>query len=142
MASVLGIGVDLISTNRLRAIYSRRRQFIDRFSKRILAKEELKYFQKHFQNDKENDMNQALQYLGVRWATKEATYKALSAYYPKLSWYDLVLFKQLNSSRPVLQWSQVSSTIPKEISNIEFHISISHEEDMIIAMVLAMMKPT
>lgn len=128
---ILGLGIDILCISRLNSLSEKRRNFLIRFSKRILSLPEHRDFQ-YIMNT--TDIGYALQFLGTRWAVKEAAYKALSPYYPKLSWHDLVLSKESNGS-PTLRFINESNTILS--SQPLLHVSTSHDQDMLIAIVLA-----
>lgn len=128
---ILGLGIDILCMTRLKHLSEKRRNFLIRFSKKILSLPEHEDFQ-YIMNTE--DIKYKLQFLGTRWAVKEAAYKALSSYYPKLSWHDLVLSKGSNGS-PTLKLVHEPHAILS--SQLLLHVSTSHDQDILIATVLA-----
>ncbi|CDU22971.1 related to phospholipase A2, cytosolic [Sporisorium scitamineum] len=101
--SILGIGVDILHTPRLRHLLQRRTgpnstsepAALDKLARRILCESERKQFQdlaeRHLETSADR-LRQLEQYLANRWSAKEAAYKAL---YPRyvVSWKDLCVHK-------------------------------------------------
>lgn len=110
------IGVDLLSISRIGRIFRN-----PRFPKRILSNSE------HFEYSSLNNDKERIAFLSIRWAVKEAAYKA--AYPRKLSWKDISVFKVDN--KPFIN-------LP--FSNLIPHISVSHESDFLIATVILLEK--
>ncbi|KAJ6614308.1 4'-phosphopantetheinyl transferase superfamily [Mycena sp. CBHHK59/15] len=116
--SVLGIGVDVVHVPRIAALLSRRNP--QRFASRILSPQEAA--QTHLLADPT--------FLAVRWAVKEAAYKAL---YPKFrpSWKDLTYHGLRNGHKPVLLYH------PSPNNNLgDMHVSVSHDGEYVFASVL------
>src|SRR5690606_29436038 len=92
--SAFSIGVDILHIPRLRDVLYRRNSFNERFARRILSKSEFKEYIKLFhevtenptgqqkQGEKASEEDKRIRWLGVRWAAKEACYKACSSYDP------------------------------------------------------------
>lgn len=113
----LGVGVDILHLPRLSALLARRKS-PSHFAKRILSPSELTPWLH----------TPSTQYLAVRWAVKEAAYKAAYPYY-SLTWKQLEFLKNKDSPKPFLH----SPSHP----NLRFHASISHDADYVVAIVLA-----
>ncbi|KAG0373903.1 hypothetical protein BGX24_011091 [Mortierella sp. AD032] len=87
---VIGVGIDVLHMPRLKAVLGRRP---DRFLTRVLTKAELGDFQKlKDEVGGQVDHDRAVQFVGARWALKEATYKALTPLH-KLTWQDVTVIK-------------------------------------------------
>ncbi len=98
----------------------------DKFLKRIFTEEEIKYC--------ENKKNQKYQSYAVRFAAKEAAYKALSNYIDfKYSWTDFEI-KNDDTGKPFMK---LNFDI-KELENLE--VSLSHCKEYAIANVVAIYK--
>lgn len=125
VGTVLGIGVDIVNSVRFeRLLTAKSSSFGTRLSKRILHPEhELPLFQQmHSQRQ--------VQYLTGSWAAKEALFKTL----------DLNSQKEFNFN----QWYRFHDSNGKpfiwndryKLSDEEFHLSISHDDSLVIATVL------
>ncbi|KAJ7095321.1 4'-phosphopantetheinyl transferase superfamily [Mycena belliarum] len=115
--SILGIGVDVVYVPRIAALLKR---YPHRLASRILSPQEAA--QSHLLADPT--------FIAVRWAVKEAAYKAL---YPHLrpTWKDLTYRGLDNGHKPVLLY------YPKDNGNLgEIHVSVSHDGDYVFASVL------
>ena len=82
MLRPLGHGVDVLRVSRLRRVFAR---FPAAFPARILSQAELVAF---------TAASDQPRFLAVRWALKEALYKALHPAYPGVSWNDVTVTKQ------------------------------------------------
>ena len=115
--SSLNVGVDLLNQSRIKALINRRG--LDRFSRWILTPHELS--QLPSQTD-------PIPYLAVRWAVKEALYKACFPWY-RLHWQQVSIVKG-EGGQPLCvfegggpRWLQAK-------------VSVSHEADLILAQAL------
>ncbi|KAG7449296.1 4'-phosphopantetheinyl transferase [Guyanagaster necrorhizus] len=122
---ILGIGVDVVHLPRIAALIARRGQ--ERFAQKILSNEELQSWRAIHERDR-------ARFLAVRWAVKEAAYKAM---YPtvKPTWKDLSFWslgQEFNGSKPSLSYR---SPYP-DTSVGEIHSSISHDGEYVFASVL------
>ncbi|CBQ70915.1 related to phospholipase A2, cytosolic [Sporisorium reilianum SRZ2] len=104
--SILGIGVDILHTPRLRQLIQRRkhrstpapadqthvRAALDKLAKRILCESELQEYTALAEHSDSTPPQQLEQYLANRWSAKEAAYKALYPNYV-VSWKDLCVHK-------------------------------------------------
>ncbi|KAG9027714.1 hypothetical protein FRB95_007446 [Tulasnella sp. JGI-2019a] len=125
---ILGIGVDILQLIRFKSLTSRRG--IERVARRILSQEELVEFDHRLGSTvAPGDL---LKYLAVRWAVKEAAYKALYPSY-KATWKELTLLRQDSTPKPALVFTRSRT----DGHRLRLHVSISHDGDYIIAQVVA-----
>ncbi|KAK0453557.1 4'-phosphopantetheinyl transferase [Armillaria borealis] len=122
---ILGIGVDVVHVPRIAVVIARRGP--ERFAQRILSNEELQSWKTIHEGDRSR-------FLAVRWAVKEAAYKAM---YPtvKPTWKDFSfrgLGQEFDGSKPSLFYR---SPYP-DTSVGEIHSSISHDGEYVFASVL------
>ncbi|KAK0486884.1 4'-phosphopantetheinyl transferase [Armillaria luteobubalina] len=122
---ILGIGVDVVHVPRIAALVARRGP--ERFAQRILSNEELLSWKTIHEGDRSR-------FLAVRWAVKEAAYKAM---YPavKPTWKEFSfrsLGQEFDGSKPLLFYR---SPYP-DTSVGEIHSSISHDGEYVFASVL------
>ncbi|KAL7282161.1 hypothetical protein ACG7TL_003630 [Trametes sanguinea] len=123
---ILGIGVDILHMPRIARLMERRSPA--KFAQRILSGKELSFW--HAIPLAEEARR--TRYLAVRWAIKEAAYKAV---YPmaRPTWKDFT-FHSLSSDglrKPTLEYHINSQDTPWS-----FHASVSHDGDYIFATVL------
>ncbi|KAF7301333.1 4'-phosphopantetheinyl transferase [Mycena indigotica] len=111
--SILGIGVDVLHLPR---IFNLIKRYPSRLHSRILSAQELL--------DLPGNHESRLRFIAVRWAVKEAAYKA---FYPHLrpSWKDLTLRK--DGPKPKLELKEWAGRI---------HVSVSHDGEYVFASVL------
>jgi len=125
--SILGIGVDVVHLPRIASLMVRRRPL--KLASRILSPSE-------FQEWNSQESMRQCQFLAVRWAVKEATYKAL---YPvvKPMWKELS-YRGMGPSRdgakPSLIYEPNTIDDTKKVGRI--HVSVSHDGDYVLASVL------
>ena len=121
---ILGIGVDTIEINRfvLWHTYSRKKLA------RIFSLEEIDYCLQ--------DKNKSAQRFAVRFAAREALYKALSHTYPGKK----VPFLTLCSRTIITKINQVPqiqlNTIGMDIDHVTIHVSLSHSRTIAMAFVV------
>ncbi|KAJ6539282.1 4'-phosphopantetheinyl transferase superfamily [Mycena capillaripes] len=114
---ILGIGVDVVHVPRIAALLSR---YPQRLASRILSPDEAK--DSHLLTDPT--------FIAVRWAVKEAAYKALYPYYLP-TWKDLTYHGLRNGRKPVLLYR------PNDGSKLgDIHVSVSHDGEYVFASVL------
>ncbi|KIY49025.1 4'-phosphopantetheinyl transferase, partial [Fistulina hepatica ATCC 64428] len=122
--AIIGIGVDVLHVPRLAAVYYRH---FHRFPSRILSKHELSVFERL----------QRLRFLGVRWAVKEAAYKAL---YPMFhaTWKDLTYSSlQIGRMKPALSFVPRKNISVSKLGGLFLHVSVSHDGAYVSANVIA-----
>ncbi|KAF9075905.1 4'-phosphopantetheinyl transferase [Rhodocollybia butyracea] len=122
---IIGIGVDIAQISRVSALLNRRGS--DKLAQRILSELELV----HWHTSRSNVLSRDALFLGVRWALKEAAYKAT---YPTFcpSWKDLTyhpLGSREPGSKPMLSY--------KSCTSLSLNCSVSHDGDYVFATVLA-----
>ncbi|THV08624.1 4'-phosphopantetheinyl transferase [Dendrothele bispora CBS 962.96] len=127
--AILGIGADVVYVPRIINLVQRRG--VDRFAARILNERELRDW-KMVRVERDHNLFRDAQYLAVRWAVKEAAYKAL---YPTFRpvWKDLT-YERLSAAgvKPTLSFHPKDQTsLPGAI-----HCSISHDGDYVFATVV------
>ncbi|ESK97633.1 4'-phosphopantetheinyl transferase [Moniliophthora roreri MCA 2997] len=130
---ILGIGVDVVHIPRIQAVL--RRWGPDKFASRILSQREMREWQFELARSEAHDTIQNARFLAVRWALKEAAYKAL---YPivKPTWKELTYQgKSKTGLKPLLQYHPLVDRQP--IPTVTLHCSVSHDGDYVLASVLA-----
>ncbi|KAF0699324.1 Aste57867_10114 [Aphanomyces stellatus] len=83
--TILGVGVDVVRSGRLRQTYEKHGE---RFLRRYLHPTEIQQFQKLTDHDAQT------QFLASRWAVKEATYKAFKSW--RILFPDILLSKEVS----------------------------------------------
>ncbi|KAI0080732.1 4'-phosphopantetheinyl transferase [Panus rudis PR-1116 ss-1] len=125
--TIIGVGVDVLYVPRLSALIKRRSA--TKLATRILSSSE----HVHWQSDiAASTLQLQTRFLAVRWAVKEAAYKAL---YPTIrpTWKMLTLtsFNATIKSKPSLH-------LVEELRfPVKLHVSISHDGEYVFATVLA-----
>ncbi|KAF8542905.1 4'-phosphopantetheinyl transferase superfamily [Trichophaea hybrida] len=125
----IGIGVDLLHLPRLRSLLlARRSTYLHRFARRILTTSELATFQ-----TKHEAAEDVVRWLGVRWAAKEAAFKAGGggAVGRRLGWKEVEV-RYFSSGQPYLQ-------LERDGEGVKGGLSISHDGEYVVAM--AMLPP-
>lgn len=120
MSSVVGIGIDIVRISRIARLLAENKSKA-RFLRRVLHPSELEVFSNLGQE-------KGAQYVAGSWAAKEAAYKTLDTddqmMFQFKDWY-----KYSRERRPFIGRDGLN---PKE----EFHLSISHDGDILVATVL------
>ncbi|KAI6105647.1 4'-phosphopantetheinyl transferase [Pisolithus sp. B1] len=136
-----GIGIDILHVSRLAALIKRRG--LSKLASRILSSVELDAFRSLTSRRSENNKALAtnereptepiVRFLGVRWAVKEAAYKALYPLRP--TWKELTYtsFDTKNGLKPALVYTSLSP----DATPARLHVSASHDGEYIVASVLA-----
>ncbi|KAF8450439.1 4'-phosphopantetheinyl transferase [Boletus edulis BED1] len=129
--TIHGIGVDLLHVPRMAALV--RRRGANKIVLRILSPPERSAFSRLWPTN--SDEQAAMRFLGVRWAVKEAAYKALYPLRP--TWKELTYtsFDPHAGSKPTLAFHPSSSTVPGQRPKL--HVSVSHDGEYILAHVIA-----
>ncbi|KAI6047254.1 4'-phosphopantetheinyl transferase [Pisolithus marmoratus] len=134
---VHGIGIDILHVPRLAALIKRRG--LSKLASRILSPVELDAFRSLTSQPEDNGTSMAnerghmesiVRFLGVRWAVKEAAYKALYPLRP--TWKELTYtsFDVKHGLKPVLAYSGLGP-------QARLHVSASHDGEYVVASVLA-----
>lgn len=128
---VLGVGVDILKTSRFqRLIENKHATYITRLSTRILhPKYELPTFDKFL---KEGNVNKCTLIISGSWSTKEALYKTLDTEH-QLAFQFNQWYRYYNDrGKPYIGNEKYFDIIKDE----EFLLSISHDDDIMIANVI------
>jgi holo-[acyl-carrier protein] synthase len=128
---ILGIGVDILHLPRLINLLSRRGS--KAFATKILNSQELRTFQLLAEQHGEDDIGRVTQFLGVRWAVKEAAYKALYPIRPTWKEVTYSSFNEATGVKPTLVYRPVHDVGPAN----KVHVSVSHDGDYVYAQVIA-----
>ncbi|KAI9503759.1 hypothetical protein GGI25_003854 [Coemansia spiralis] len=122
---IIGIGVDILATDRIARIVRRGSSYATRFARHILCDCEIGYFTNTLVSKNENEQ---IRYLATRWCLKEAVYKAA---YPHqiLRWSDVSIYKVGPKLAMNVRWNQ-------ELQGAFVHASISHDGGLIAGYVV------
>ncbi|MBW0498784.1 hypothetical protein O181_038499 [Austropuccinia psidii MF-1] len=130
---IIGIGVDIIDSRRIRNIIIQSQSRPARLASRILSLSETRSSEWR-ELIRSNQISFMVQFLANRWTAKEAAYKALYPTY-KPSWKQLSILKsQKTYPKPSLELLDLNGS---KISNITLHLSLSHDAHNVVATVLA-----
>ncbi|KAG6872798.1 hypothetical protein C0995_006527 [Termitomyces sp. Mi166 len=126
--AILGIGVDVLHIPRIAVLFQRRGS---RLPARILSQTEAF----DFQSLPASDLSRQIRFLAVRWAVKEAAYKAM---YPIVQpiWRELS-YRGLGDGpvrpKPVLEYHPLVLFDKSKIGPI--HVSVSHDGEYVFTSV-------
>ncbi|KAK7061665.1 4'-phosphopantetheinyl transferase [Favolaschia claudopus] len=120
--SILGIGVDVVHVPRIVALL---RRYPQKLPSRILSPYEAS--ESHLLVDP--------QFIAVRWAVKEAAYKALYPYH-KPTWKQLSYHGFQNGRKPALVYTPQAPSDENTKNWGPIHVSVSHDGDYVFASVL------
>ncbi len=113
---IKGIGVDIVSVGRIKAIYEK---FGEKFLRKVFTENEIKYCFSH---------KNPFPHFAARFAAKEAVIKALNK--PEgLRLKDIEIIKSIDGSPKIVIGDKPQTLI---------HCSLSHEKDYAIAFVIAL----
>lgn len=118
------IGTDICQIDRVKSVYKRYKQ---RFLKRILTKNEIKYVT----SNKKNLLNR----LAGRFAAKEAASKVLGTGLRGVYFKEIEILRE-PSGAPKLILHKRAKQKANQKKLINFEVSISHERDFAIAIVI------
>lgn len=118
------IGTDICQINRVRSTYKR---FGKRFLNRVLTKNEIKYVA----STKKNLINR----LAGRFAAKEATSKVLGTGLRGVYFKEIEILREPSGAPKILLYKRAKQKA-KEKGLTNFEVSISHEKEFAIAIVL------
>ncbi|KAF8313495.1 4'-phosphopantetheinyl transferase [Clavulina sp. PMI_390] len=124
---ILGVGVDILHLPRIEALVARRG--LVPLARRILHPEE------HDAFDKLDQPSRQLRFLAVRWAIKEAAYKAVQ---PQLqpTWKQFTFLPGKDTRKPVLMMMSQGRGLQENLIP-KLHASVSHDGDYVNAYVIA-----
>lgn len=118
---ILGYGVDIIETNRIKELSAR---WGDSFLKRIFTDQELSYSRRKKFCD---------QHLAARYAAKEAVLKAFGDKKSKLiSWKDIEV-KNVWSGRPTIELKRSAEKLKNKLGIEDIVLSIAHTKEYAVA---------
>jgi holo-[acyl-carrier protein] synthase len=121
---ILGIGVDVLEIERIRKIIERLR---DRFLSRVFTSEEQRFCNMH---------RDAAPHYAVRFAAKEAAFKALGTGWAKgVTWLDAEVLRDRQDPPKLMLYGEalkISQTQGVE----KLHLSLSHSDQWAVAMVI------
>ncbi len=121
---IYGVGTDLVEILRIEKALAR---FGERFAQRILCPSELQRFKDH---------RQKANYLAKRFAAKEAFTKALgTGIHAPANWHG-VWVKNLDSGKPVFDFSEALKKFLKSKGVTRAHLSLSDERGVAVATVI------
>ena len=136
---IIGVGIDIVHTPRIASLVARRTP--TKLATRILCPSERREWvtlsppiSSAPVSTAERDLDAIMtkkwfRFLAVRWAIKEAAYKALSPLY-KPTWKDLTVSKTLeDDGKPSLAF--------EKYAKVKLHASVSHDGEYTVASVLA-----
>jgi holo-[acyl-carrier protein] synthase len=124
VAGIVGIGVDLVSIERLRGVLDR---YGARFLDRVLTADERTYCQRH--------QDQAPQ-VASRFAAKEAALKALGTGLARgIRWRDLEVRRDAQGP-PRMYLSGRAAEEAAALGVARIHLSLSHDRNSAVAMVV------
>ncbi|KAK1224414.1 hypothetical protein PQX77_012710 [Marasmius sp. AFHP31] len=131
--AILGHGCDVVMMTRIRDILKRRGAH--RLASRILSRAEMSDWQLQLSRSQTPEDTENARFLAVRWAVKEASYKAL---YPtfKPTWKELTYrSKGEDGSKPYLTYTP-SSNATTTVDALKIYCSVSHDEPIVFASVV------
>jgi holo-[acyl-carrier protein] synthase len=121
---IIGIGIDIVEIERLRATLERQK---DRFLRRVFTSAEQEYCSRH---------RDPVPHYAVRFAAKEALFKALGTGWAKgVSWLDVEVLRK-GEGAPTMTLGGVAAEVGKELGAQTIHISLSHSEQNAAAVVI------
>ncbi len=121
---VIGIGLDIVETERLKQTLAR---FGDRFLERVFLPAEITYAQ-----------NKARPYLhfAARFAAKEAVSKALgTGIGAQLSWHDMEVTRA-ETGKPSLRWHGAGLSLAESLGVTEVFLTLTHTDHYAAAQAL------
>jgi len=124
MAGIIGIGIDLVSIERLRGVLDR---YGARFLERVLTAEERAYCERH---------QDSAPPVASRFAAKEAVLKALGTGLARgIRWQDLEV-RRTGQGPPTLHLTGRAAEEAAALGVDRIHLSLSHDRDTAVAMVV------
>lgn len=119
---MLGCGIDLVEVERVRRAIERHGE---RFVRRVFTKSEIRYC---------SEKPRPWAHWAVRFAAKEATYKALpGGTLDALIWNEIGIVRQ-GSGAPMLE---LRGATRERLAGWRFCVALSHERDLAVAQVLS-----
>jgi holo-[acyl-carrier protein] synthase len=119
---IFGVGTDVVEMSRIQASYDR---FGEHFVRRILMEEELELFAR---------TRWPVRFLGMRFAGKEATVKAMGTGFRHGVWLRDVGITQNDWGRPLVIWSERGRKVCADLGIGRGHVSLTDDAGLIVAM--------
>lgn len=119
---IFGVGTDVVELSRIQASYDR---FGELFVRRILMDEELRLF---------STTRWPVRFLGMRFAGKEATVKAMGTGFRHGVWLRDVGITQNEWGRPLVIWSDRGRRVCEDLGIGRGHVSLTDDAGLIVAM--------
>ncbi|CUS15614.1 unnamed protein product [Tuber aestivum] len=142
MLQTKGIGVDLLHLPRLTRLLTKRPSYAHRFARRILTKSEYRQFLKSTSTTTTTMTGLGMvKWLGVRWAAKEAAFKAFGTRRGGLVWGDVEV-GYYDSGQPFLwlfkgcgggEGLEIAEGV---VERRRGGLSISHDGEYLVAMAM------
>ena len=121
---IIGIGVDLVEIDRFRKVIERLK---DRFILRIFTPEEQRFCSQH---------RDAVPHYAVRFAAKEALFKALGTGWAKgVTWLDVEVLRERQDA-PTIVLHGEAQRLCAAMGSQKVHLSLTHSDNWAIAMVV------
>jgi holo-[acyl-carrier protein] synthase len=124
LSMIIGTGVDIVEIQRIRRITGR---LSDRFILRVFTPSEQQYCRAH---------RDPAPYFAVRFAAKEALFKALGTGWAKgVTWLDAEVLRE-GQDAPILVLHGEALRLSEANGTKKIHLSLSHSDQWAIAMVI------
>ena len=121
---IVGIGIDIVEIERLRAVLERQK---DRFLRRVFTTGEQEYCSNH---------RDPVPHYAVRFAAKEGLFKALgTGWAGGVSWLDVEVLRK-GGAAPTLSLAGTAGAVAKELGAQIVHVSLSHSVQNAVAVVI------
>jgi holo-[acyl-carrier protein] synthase len=118
---IYGIGTDIVEMARLESTWKR---FGEHFARRILMDEEMELFRR---------TQQPARFLGMRFAGKEATVKAMGTGFAHGVWLRDVGITSDAWGRPLIIWSERGQKVCDDLGIGRGHVSLTDDAGLIMA---------
>jgi holo-[acyl-carrier protein] synthase len=123
---IFGIGTDVVSLERVQAVYERHGEH---FVRRLLMPEEEAVFRRY---------KRPVRFLAMRFAAKEAIVKALGTGFAHGMWIRDTGFVQNSWGRPEVIWSPRGLRRRDELGAGDGHVTLTDEAGLIVAVAVLM----
>lgn len=123
---IVGVGIDILNVSRMEKLLAK--NYSQKFKSKVFTQNEIDYCEK-FKNPAQN--------FAVRWAIKEAFYKALPQELQKISDWLSIEFINDGTNKPfvgIVEEKLAEAFCELGISNI--HSSVSHEKEFCVAQII------
>jgi holo-[acyl-carrier protein] synthase len=118
---IFGIGTDIVEMSRMESTWER---FGEHFAERILMDEEMELFRR---------TKQPARFLGMRFAGKEATVKAMGTGFAHGVWLRDVGITRNEWGRPLIIWSERGQAVCDRLGIGKGHVSLTDDAGLIMA---------